>query len=342
MPFCMTPPTEMIDQYYAFYRRQWNPIARIADVPEGRPLPARLLDQPLVLARLGETVVVMDDACRHFQAALSLGEVDRLPCGQPVLRCKYHGWAYDATGACVHIPQLREGRGIPGDAKIGSYPVVEKHGILWTCLDHDPAGTVPEMFLDGETDLRAVEVQVTRWDCSAVRMILSTMDDYHLAFLHEGILGDRSRPEAPDRAITRDSKGLVSRYRVVQPANVTNSAESAAETTSTVDYIVRVDMPNVISIVKRNRAGVYVIWFAACPRSFQHTDVFWTVARSYDLQPEDDRRVVDMETLIQNQDRPIVASQRPWICQPMPIRDVDDALVEYVRWLKQLGCPNLI
>jgi hypothetical protein len=101
-------------------------------------------------------------------------------------------------------------------------------------------------------------------------------------------------------------------------------------------------MPNVISLVKSNPRGVYVVWFATCPRSFRHTDVFWTVARSYDLGPGSDARVLDMESLIQSQDQPIVASQRPWASNPLPIRDVDNALVEYLHWLKELGCPNSI
>jgi hypothetical protein len=112
------------------------------------------------------------------------------------------------------------------------------------------------------------------------------------------------------------------------------------DATATVNYIMQVDMPNVISLVKANPRGVYVIWFAVCPRSHQHTDVFWTVARSYDLGPESDARVLEMEYMIQSQDRPIVASQRPWASAPLPIREVDDALVEYLRWLKELGCPN--
>jgi phenylpropionate dioxygenase-like ring-hydroxylating dioxygenase large terminal subunit len=336
------PPAELIDQFCTFYRRQWNPIARVNDLSDGHPLAATLLDQPLVVARLDGTVVVMDDVCRHFQAALSLGEVDRLPCGRPVLRCKYHGWAYDAGGKCVEIPQLDAGRSIPAEARVRSYPAVVKHGIVWTSLDPEPGSAVPEMFVGGASDLRVLDVQVTRWDCSAVRMILSTMDDYHLAFLHEGILGDRSHPHAPTRVITREGTALVSRYTVRQPANITNSASGTAGDTSTVDYTTRIDMPNVISIVKRNPAGVYVIWFAACPRSVLHTDVFWTVARSYDLDPFGDARAIETETLIQSQDQPVVASQRPWVSNPLPIRNVDDSLVEYMRWLRDLGCPNTI
>jgi phenylpropionate dioxygenase-like ring-hydroxylating dioxygenase large terminal subunit len=336
----LTPPPALVEQFNAYFQRQWNPLVRVSDVPDDRPMAVRLLDRPLAVMKLNGNYVVMDDLCRHFQAALSLGEVERLECGQQVLRCKYHGWAYDTTGKCVEIPQLPQGRSIPGDAKVTTYPSVVKHGVVWVSIE-EPKNAVADIPLAVSlSGLHLLPMQITRWDCSAIRMILSALDDYHFAFLHEGVLGDRSHPAAPDRVIKRDDNALISTFSVTQPANVTNSPEGFADATATVDYTMRVDMPNVISLVKTNPRGVYIIWFAACPRSCLHTDVFWTVARSYDLGPESDARVLAMELMIQSQDRPVIASQRPWASTPLPIREVDDALVEYLRWLKELGCPN--
>jgi phenylpropionate dioxygenase-like ring-hydroxylating dioxygenase large terminal subunit len=234
-----TPPTEVIEQYYAFFRRQWNPLTRVKDVPEDRPLAAMLLGRPLVVTKLDGNFAVMDDLCRHFQAALSLGSTERLPCGRQVLRCKYHGWAYDADGRCVEIPQLDRERSIPGDAKVAAYPSAVKHGILWTSLEPAPGATVPEIPSAGPQGLHLLDPQITRWDCSAVRMILSALDDYHFAFLHEGILGDRSRPHAPNRTITRENNALVSTFTVTQPANVTNSDEGFTGANATVNYDAR-------------------------------------------------------------------------------------------------------
>ena len=44
-----------------------------------------------------------------------------------------HGWAYDADGACVRIPALRDGH-IPGRARVPRLAVVEHLGVAWVCL----------------------------------------------------------------------------------------------------------------------------------------------------------------------------------------------------------------
>lgn len=336
------PPSDIVDGYYRFFYRHWSPVILEKDVPNDEPISVLLLDQPLVVARLDGEVAVMEDCCRHFQTALSLGSVEHNACGTQVLRCKYHGWAFDKSGECVEIPQLNKDRRIPGDAKVQSYPVVIKHGIIWTKMENGSSCFVPDIPGQAEEGLHVLPTQVTRWDCSAVRMILSALDDYHFAFLHEGVLGDRSHPEAPERTISRVENSLLSRFSVVQPANITNAPTGYVGDEVKVDYTMRVDMPNIISLTKRNPLGAYVVWFATCPRSIRQTDVFWTVARSYDLEPGSDERVIQMESMIQSQDRPIIASQRPWISAPLPIRDVDDALVGYLKWLAEMGCPTSV
>jgi len=336
------PPDQLIEQYYAFFRQQWNPLVKVSDIPNNRPLATMLLGQPLVVAKLDGIITVMDDLCRHFQAALSLGEIELLTCNRQVLRCKYHGWAYDTTGKCIDIPQLHDGRSIPSEAQVKTYPSVIKHGIVWVNFDSPDSTTIPDILSKGQSDLHLLDIQISQWNCSAVRMILSALDDYHFPFLHQGILGDRSQYHAPNRTIKREANTLISEFTTTQPANLTNSPKDFTDTNAIVDYKIRVDMPNVISIVKNNPLGVYVIWFSTCPRSFQHTDVFWTVARSYNLDLGSDAQVIEMESKIQDQDRVILASQRPWASNPLPIRDVDDALIEYLHWLKQMGCPSNI
>lgn len=336
------PPIEVRDGYSRFFGRYWSPLLRESDLIDGQPTSARLLDHALVVARLNGSIVVMDDLCRHFQAALSLGSVEQASCGRQVLRCKYHGWAFNNTGQCVEIPQLDEERRIPGDARVKTYPVQVKHGVVWVKLEESEAADVPEIPAAKEESLHVLPMQVTKWECSAIRMVLSALDDYHFAFLHEGVLGNRSRPQAPSRTINRYNTSLVSEFSVVQPANITNSPAGYAKAEASVDYTMKVDIPNVISLIKRNPLGTYVVWFATSPRSIRHTDVFWTVARSYDLEPDSDERVIKQESMIQGQDQPIVASQRPWVQTALPIRDVDDALVAYLKWLNELGCPTAV
>src|SRR4051812_2963563 len=78
-------------------RRYWHPVAWSEEVRD-RPVPARLLDQPLVLWRSNGQVRAFYDLCIHRGTPLSLGWIDE---GQLV--CSYHGWHYAASGACMRI-----------------------------------------------------------------------------------------------------------------------------------------------------------------------------------------------------------------------------------------------
>src|ERR1700739_3136950 len=64
------------------------------------PLARRVLGEPLgMYCREERTAVALEDRCCHRRAPLSKGKVigDRLQCG-------YHGFTFDAAGACVAIP----------------------------------------------------------------------------------------------------------------------------------------------------------------------------------------------------------------------------------------------
>ena len=73
----------------------------------------RLLDEPLVLVRLGGEVRAFKDLCVHRGTALSLGWVE-----DGCLVCPYHGWTYDPDGVCTRIPSSH-GTNIPRKARIG-------------------------------------------------------------------------------------------------------------------------------------------------------------------------------------------------------------------------------
>ena len=61
---------------YQTFRHFWHPVAYAADVNEA-PVPATLLDEQLVLVRLGGEVRCFRDLCVHRGTALSLGWVRR-------------------------------------------------------------------------------------------------------------------------------------------------------------------------------------------------------------------------------------------------------------------------
>lgn len=342
-----TPSQEEIDQYYAGMRPFWHPVLPSADLPADTPIGIELLGEMIVLARLNGQIVAMQDLCRHFQAQLSLGEIATHPDGQQCLMCKYHGWQYDDEGQCTYIPQLLPGREIPREAKVPTYQVTERYDLIWVCLDETATFDIPEFpevdnpaFHPGP--LRAYEP----WVASAPRAVMGALDDTHFPWVHENVLGDRSAIDAPDHKVWRDGRYLMSQYSVLQPRNVTISEDKAMAEAGldTVTYTNYVGVPNTIRLIKDSGDGkLYAIWLTTNPIRYNCTQTFWRVARNYDLDPAHDQTYEDFEDMVRAQDKPIVESQRPWLLPPfwtqleLPLRPADLPLIEYQRWLEELG-----
>ncbi len=106
-----------------FIRNAWYVAAWPEEVGT-KPLARMLLGEPVVLYRQEDgTPVALEDRCAHRNLPLSMGQV----CGKTIV-CAYHGLAYDGAGKCVRVPAQEL---IPANAKVRSYPLVERDGALW-------------------------------------------------------------------------------------------------------------------------------------------------------------------------------------------------------------------
>lgn len=340
---------EVIESYYRAMRPFWHPVLPSADLPEHAPRGVELLEEPIVLARLNGQIVAMEDLCRHFQAKLSLGEIRHIAGSGACLMCPYHGWSYDASGQCVDIPQIEPGRGIPREARVPTYHVQERYGLIWVCLADEPLYDLPD--LPGLEDphfwpgpLRTYEP----WVASAPRVIMAALDDTHAPWVHEGLLGDRSDPAPPDHRVWRDGRYLFAQFTMMQPNNRTIAEPDNDAAYREVAITTCVGMPNVIhfdigatdSADKRRT----IIWQAVAPRRYNLTDTYWGSARNYDLdKPAFNAEFEAMQDVVRDQDRRVVESQRPWLLPPfwtrieLPLRPADLPLIRYQQWLEELG-----
>src|SRR5262245_56010066 len=85
-----------------YFRRYWLPamLANELPAPDCPPVRIRLLGENLIAFRDSYgRVGLLDEFCAHRRASLFWGRNEE--CG---LRCVYHGWKYDADGACVELP----------------------------------------------------------------------------------------------------------------------------------------------------------------------------------------------------------------------------------------------
>src|SRR2546430_15864053 len=106
----------------------WHPLC-LADDVTTQPKPFRLLGEGIVAFRDEHGVSAFKDLCIHRGTALSLGTIT-----DGRLTCAYHGWQYDRTGACVHIPALPAGSSIPRKARAIVYRAQEKYGLVWVAM----------------------------------------------------------------------------------------------------------------------------------------------------------------------------------------------------------------
>ena len=350
-----TPSVEAIEGFYRGMRPFWQPVLPAADLAEGQLASVELLEEHILLARLNGQLVAMQDLCRHFQARLSTGEVRNIDGHGPCVSCRYHGWAYDAAGQCVEIPQLAGGREIPPGARVPTYPVQEKYDLIWVCLEQEPRFDLPEFPELADAAYRAGPLRTYEpWAAAAPRVLMGTLDDTHFPWVHEGILGDRSEARAPDHKVWREGRYLRVEFTTSQPKNAIVGEEEGEAVEKMfiqeVDYSYHVGIPNVLRLITihrpiraRDEARVYVIWLATCPRRYNQTDSFWRLARNFDLDPARDQVYEEFEDEVRAQDRPMVESQRPWLLPPfwtkieLPLRPADLPLLEYQKWLEEVG-----
>lgn len=335
------PSQDAIDRFTNGMAAFWQPVARSEDITELAIHPVILLGKPIAVARLDGKLTAVLDACRHYQARLSLGEIATID-GKQAIQCPYHGWAYGQGGACVRIPQFPEGRKIPPSAAVPSFHVAETLGLVWVCLADQPAFDLPTFPEYDDPACRVITLDEDMPSQTAsTRMIMGTLDDTHFPWVHEGILGDRDKPEPPDHTVVRDGAVLKVTYETVQPASLSSGGTTGGDVS--IRYENEVHMPNVVKLAKDTPSGRYIVWLATCPVDHKTCRNFWTFARDYDLDPAWDAAYRAFSTHVRLQDKPIIESQRPWLLPPfwtqieMPIRPGDLPIIEYQKWLEEIG-----
>jgi phenylpropionate dioxygenase-like ring-hydroxylating dioxygenase large terminal subunit len=177
------------------WTKQWYPIIPLSYLDTDNPTQVTLLGKKLVIWRdKNQKLIVMNDACPHKLARLSMGSITE----DGTLMCRHHGWCFDGDGKCTKIPMLSgsEAEVTACDSlrsKITTYPTQVIQGLLWVwpddsstafedCNSKQPA-TIPECELDtSSTPWHMTEVPV-----GYTVSVESTFDPSHAEFLHEGI-----------------------------------------------------------------------------------------------------------------------------------------------------------
>ncbi|MEM9154178.1 MAG: aromatic ring-hydroxylating dioxygenase subunit alpha [Cyanobacteria bacterium P01_F01_bin.33] len=180
------------------FRRFWYPVIPMNLLQEA-PQPFTLLGQPIVLWRTDTGMpAAVRDRCCHRSAQLSLGCIN-----DGRICCPYHGWQFDETGACVRVPQLKEGSAIPSGYKVEAYRCREQYGYAWVCLE-EPIADIPHIAETTTAGYRTIHEFYEPWRCAGLRVMENELDLAHPTFVHTSTFGSEDHP-VPDSLKVEDT-----------------------------------------------------------------------------------------------------------------------------------------
>lgn len=311
-------------------REYWHPVAWTEEVRDNEIFPFTLLDEDIVICRLGGELVSFSDLCVHRGTPISLGTIE----GNHIVCC-YHGWEYDTTGNCTRIPSIPDEHPIPKRACLTRYQVVDRYGLIWVCMSNSPRAPVPECPLFEDSSYERVFRNRWIWYCGAARGTENFFDQAHFAFVHSGILGSPSSPDVEEATIDRDDETLYAKVNV--------SADKTHAVSHVRDYTIY--RPFCIYQKKRESDDRIEAYMNVCtPNSGSKTTRFMMIVRNFNPEEgkEDTLSIENFSDLVTFQDQVIVERQRPEelpldLSEELHLKGPDAIAVAYRRFMKELG-----
>jgi phenylpropionate dioxygenase-like ring-hydroxylating dioxygenase large terminal subunit len=188
----------------------WYVAALSRQVTSKAPFASVVLEEPLVLFRGTDgRPTALRDRCLHRNAALSGGKLF-----DGCLGCPYHGWTYDASGACVAVPS--EGPGVRPrvERRVERFPVVEQDGLVWVYMG-DPANAAdrqPFRFPHAGEEGWSSYYMLTPFDGDVTDLVENFMDVPHTAFVHSGWFRQAGTAKRAEATVERTRDAVLVEY----------------------------------------------------------------------------------------------------------------------------------
>jgi phenylpropionate dioxygenase-like ring-hydroxylating dioxygenase large terminal subunit len=159
----------------------WFAVCWSKDLEVGEVKRLHCFDRELVLYRTREgRPALLDAYCPHLGANIAVG-------GRVIgetIRCPFHGWRFDGSGACVEIPHCGS---IPPAARLRGWDVVERNRMIfaWHHTEQKPPDwEVPTIDVIGHpdwTEPRLVDIEVA---VHLQELAENNNDPAHFEFVH--------------------------------------------------------------------------------------------------------------------------------------------------------------
>jgi phenylpropionate dioxygenase-like ring-hydroxylating dioxygenase large terminal subunit len=305
----------------------WHVVAYAPTIQEGKPVGVRLLDEDIVLWRVGEKIYAWRDLCVHRGTRLSLGKVEN-----QTLICPYHGWVYNEEGQCIRFPAHPQQKP-PTTARVKVYHVQEKYNWVWVTLGN-AAHDIPPFAEWGNTAFHIVHCGPYPLEASGPRAIENFLDVTHFPFVHQGLLGDPAHAELNDYEVQITPDGVTAKDISIWQPDPDGSGQGARVT-----YTYKVLRPLTAYFIKTSSGPSFAMYFTITPVAERKSIAWAYVAMDYGEGTDEQVRQFEDELMVQ--DARIVESQRPELL-PLDLQAElhlrsDRTAIAYRKWLRELG-----
>ncbi|MEK7215972.1 MAG: Rieske 2Fe-2S domain-containing protein [Chloroflexota bacterium] len=206
----------------ALWRQFWLPAMLSSELqaPDCPPVRLRLLGEDLIAFRTTDgRVGAVANNCPHRGASLFFGRNE-----EQGLRCVYHGWKFDLTGACLDMPNEPAESNFKSKVRVTAYPCAEKAGLVWVYMG--PPEVQPKLpalewteVPDSHRYLAKISVE-SNW----LQALEGDIDNSHASILHAGIGGP---PDAPFAARLAAGRGARPGRKLARPGAAYYAADTA-------------------------------------------------------------------------------------------------------------------
>jgi len=342
------------------YINFWYPITRSEDLGYDQPEKVKVLGVNLVAFRDTEGKACdLSDTCVHrgdsLGGASSGGSAPRMINGCVV--CPYHGWEFGGDGQCKNIPSIGYGTKTPPRAKVDSYPVEEKYGIVFAFLgnlseeERPPLLNVEEYGQDG---WRANSVLVLEVDYNYERSMENGLDPAHNEFVHptHGFSGKyRDTYKVRDYDTEDHRQGWGFWFNVIMdtpplPQADHETAEGGTPWGETKTTRNKINPgggtygPNAMATyITLTPEKMFRQYFFEQPVTENKTRIFFVNMRNFLLDPKNDGPIHARNKIIAGQDISILLEMNPPRTPMTNTKEVmmpaDKAILAYREWLQK-------
>ena len=299
-----------------WYVAEWS--ANVTD----KPVKVKMLGREFVLFRdAGGKAACLSNTCCHRGASLAQGKRN----DDGTVACVFHGWCFDARGRCTRIPsQANPTADIPAAAKVDSYPVEERNGLIWVFLGERPEDAHPLFDMPEDVDPAWRRVTFSdSWKANVHWAKMVDLDQVHLHIVH-GIPLNEDNPSRPSEhtvepLVNGFRTHLVSRPPPRGGAWAAMRQERTEVNSRLTFYIPGFTLYGSIQIGMPGTGFANVFYSMSTPIDEENTMMYLIAYRNFMMEPEKDKDHLERNLRNVYQDKAIAEGHQPRRAPDQPV-----------------------